>query len=545
MKKIITVFLAAALLLSVFIGCAPASEPDDGSIIPSGPEEPVPEADGGQLAIYLNNQGYGRDWLDALADKFTELFGTEVVIIADPVNSVGTDAIGNETSQYDLVFSGGPLVQYVSKQQLVPINDVMATKPSGEDKTIAEKLNTNGLEYLFRFGENYYMMPWQTMFAGLHYNVNVLNDVFGEGKWEEPVTTDEFVAMLDSLTDIEAQRVASGEKTAATRSYGVVISPELNYWAYVVETWWAQYEGFDDFYNYYYGEYYDGETKKVATDAEGYEKSLDAQGRLEALKVLKEVLNEQTGHVNPVSEGLGYVQHQEQLASGKYQSNTNPSAFLSCGDWYEKETYSEVMTNGQPIRFMRTPVISSITEKLEDSDMDDATLASVIRAIDDGADSYEGVSSGDFDLLREARMMVTCGALGHPVAIPKNAKNVDNAKAFLVFMASDLGQSIFAQKNSGFTQPYGYDVSSDSSIVVSEYTKSINAAYKNGFLPVTIDYRSPLVTFGGLDNYGGQGYLDAAFWKGKDPAAFHNGAVSYEKSRYESVKQYIAATVRT
>ena len=129
---------------------------------------------------------------------------------------------------------------------------------------------------------------------------------------------------------------------------------------YAVETWWGQYEGYDDFYNYYYGEYYDGNTKKVATDQAGYRKSLDVTGRLRALEVLTEILDEKNGHVNPVSEGLGYVEHQEQLASGKYQSNKNPSAFLVCGDWYEKETFAAVQQNGEPVRFMRMPVISSI-----------------------------------------------------------------------------------------------------------------------------------------------------------------------------------------
>ena len=37
------------------------------------------------------------------------------------------------------------------------------------------------------------------------------------------------------------------------------------------------------------------------------------------------------------------------------------------------------------IKYMKMPVISSIVEKLEDSDMTDETLASIIREIDNDA----------------------------------------------------------------------------------------------------------------------------------------------------------------
>ena len=74
--------------------------------------------------------------------------------------------------------------------------------------------------------------------------------------------------------------------------------------------------------------------------------------------------------------------------------------------------------------------------------MSDETLAEVIRAVDAGKTEYAGVSANDFARIKEARQMISCGTMNHSVAIPKNAKNIDNAKAFLVFMVSDLGQSI-------------------------------------------------------------------------------------------------------
>ena len=113
-------------------------------------------------------------------------------------------------------------------------------------------------------------------------------------------------------------------------------------------------------------------------------------------------------------------------------------------------------------------------------------------------------------------------------------------------MASDLGQSIFAQQNGGRTQPYGYDATNDSSITISKYTQSILDAYGKEFLPVTMDYRSPLVAFGGLTNYGNQAALDITFWKNNStPKAYHDYAVDYEAKRYDQIKMYISSSVRS
>lgn len=535
MKKILALILCLLLAVSC-LACTGGKDPNI-------PPKPVDPPSGGKLNVFIHNQGYGRDWVDQLASKFGELTGVEVNVIANEENATGTLAIENEKSTFDLVFSGEPITHFVSAGKLQEISDVFITVPEGESKSVKQKLDEFGVGELFDFNGKNYIMPWHTMHSGINYNIKVLNSVFGENKWEEPVTTDEFIEMLNRLNEIETAKVEADPSYADTRAYGIVISPELNYWSYPVENWWAQYEGNDDFYNYFYAEYYDaGGVKNVAKDKASFAKALNATGRLEALKVLAEVLD--TDNVNPVSEGLGYINHQKQFASGVFQSNKNPSAFLSCGDWLEKETYAEVKAAGEPIRLMKTPVISSIVQKLDDKQMSDETLAAVIRAIDAGAKEYKGVSADDFNRIAEARSMNKCGVVEHSVALPKNARNVDNAKAFLVFMASELGQSIFAKANGGMTQPYGYNVASDTSIVISEYVKSIIKAYGGGFTLVGADRKAPLVFAGTLDMFGGQGALDKQFWKGANPELYHNNAVKYESERYESIKMYIAPTVR-
>lgn len=541
MRKILTTALCLVMAVSCF-ACSGGRGGGNGGGNGGG-TDPVTPPGGGTLNIFIHNQGYGRDWVDQLAAKYEELTGAEVNVIASEINATGTNEIDNEKSTYDLVFSGEPITQYVSAGKLLDITDVFNTAAEGETKTVGQKLDDFGVGDLFDFNGKNYLMPWHTMYSGINYNKTVLDSVFGAGQWQEPVTTDEFIAMLAELDAIESAKVSANKSYASTRAYGIIISPELNYWTYPVETWWAQYEGYDSFYNYFYAEYYDESgVRQVAKNATQYEKALNVTGRLRSLQVLSDVLTK--ANVNPVSETLGYIAHQRQFASGRYQTNTNPSAFISCGDWLEKETYAEIKAAGEPARLLKTPVISSIVEKLEDTSMTDATLAAVIRAIDAGATSYDGVSANDFARIAEARSMDKCGVVEHSVAIPKNARNVANAKAFLVFMASELGQSIFAKANDGMTQPYGYDVTADTSIVMSEYVKSINAAYGSGFTPVVCDRKAPLVFAGTLDMYGGQGALDKQFWQGANPTTYHNNAVKYEKDRYENVKLYIAPSAR-
>ena len=82
--------------------------------------------------------------------------------------------------------------------------------------------------------------------------------------------------------------------------------------------------------------------------------------------------------------------------------------FMACGDWFDmemKELIADIVNNGGKaynVQMMKTPVISAIIDRLT-TVKDDATLSKVVKAVDAGADSFEGVSEDDFKIIKEAR----------------------------------------------------------------------------------------------------------------------------------------------
>ena len=106
---------------------------------------------------------------------------------------------------------------------------------------------------------------------------------------------------------------------------------------------------------------------------------------------------------------------------------------------------------------MKTPVVSSIIEKLKDI-KDDATLAAVVRAIDGGATEYTGVCKEDFAKVKEAREILYSVGNYHTAAIPSYAKNMELAKDFLKYLATDTANAIYTEKTGGSGMFYKYDV---------------------------------------------------------------------------------------
>jgi hypothetical protein len=106
---------------------------------------------------------------------------------------------------------------------------------------------------------------------------------------------------------------------------------------------------------------------------------------------------------------------------------------------------------------MKTPVISSIIEKLT-TVKDDATLSKVVKAVDGGAESFEGVSEQDFAIIKEARNILYSVGNYHTAVIPEYAKQVELAKDFLRFMATDKANEIYTVKTGGSGLFFEYDL---------------------------------------------------------------------------------------
>lgn len=138
--------------------------------------------------------------------------------------------------------------------------------------------------------------------------------------------------------------------------------------------------------------------------------------------------------------------------------------FHANGDWFDNEMNSireEIKTKqgiDYDIRMLRTPVVSSIVETLENKEMTDETLSAVITAVDEGKTSYEGVSTTDFNRIREARTIVYSVGSAHVSAIPAYAAGKDIAMDFLRFMTTDIANESYIRSTGGASLPVKYNI---------------------------------------------------------------------------------------
>jgi hypothetical protein len=156
------------------------------------------------------------------------------------------------------------------------------------------------------------------------------------------------------------------------------------------------------------------------------------------------------------------------------------------GDWFELEMdafindpeNADFINPANEFYFLKTPVISSIVEKMDlythgaqvYSSLTNAAkadyntkLSAIVKAVDAGETSLAGVSEHDFALVKQAR---TCKSTlgGHVAFVPENADAKDLAKDFLLFMASDKGIETFMKATQGVSTAFKYNMDQNSDL---------------------------------------------------------------------------------
>ena len=165
---------------------------------------------------------------------------------------------------------------------------------------------------------------------------------------------------------------------------------------------------------------------------------------------------------------------------------------------------------------MRSPVISKLAEKLTTVQTEEK-LSAIVKAVDEGKTSYEGVSEEDFAAVRDARLMGYTATPNYPIGIPSYRPEAKKklAKDFLTYLYSDRAQKIYANELQGLTMPAGFDVLADSSVRVSEFVKTRLQNFGNDMIPVFPVNSSPVAYRGGLGDLPGISGPDKALYDGK------------------------------
>lgn len=487
MKKILGIVLCLVMTLAAVVGlvaCDPDQQGGGGS---------------GSISVHYSAGGFGKEWMTKISSDYKALTGVTVKWVPSYTTGEIQSLVLNGQNQNDIVMPLLNMYQAQDAGRLEDLTDVYESTPQGETKAIKDKMNQSLYEYIVAKDGKRYQMFGSNSVSAFCYNIDTLNEAFGENNWQLPRTTNELLALANQL------------KTKGY--YAFSTSTSINYyWDYVGNVWWAQYDGLESYRNYFQGKYYDAAANewKLGTGIN------DTDGRKFALETLSTFIKKSNGYIHQLSDRMGFEEAQAAFLSNGYVDDDTKVAFMVNGDWLENEMASWLLQNPQNIGMMRSPVISKLAEKLTTVQTEEK-LSAIVKAVDEGKTSYEGVSEEDFAAVRDARLMGYTATPNYPIGIPSYRPEAKKklAKDFLTYLYSDRAQKIYANELQGLTMPAGFDVLSDSSVRVSDFVKTRLQNFGNDMIPVFPVNSSPVAYRGGLGDLPGISGPDKALYDGR------------------------------
>lgn len=479
------------------------------------------------LEVYVWRAGYGSQYMwdllkdfseqDWVKEKYPDL---EYDVIDNTQQTFAADRIGaGPSNTIDLFMSAGTNGLWESGNLLDLTEMVYNQKVPGENVYYKDKMSGSLLGSYsapkLTGSAQYFVAPATSSMGGIIYNATL----FEELGLEVPNTTDEMFALCKKVYDMDGKNPNYSKKYTFTSS-------KVSYIGYMFNVWWAQYEGVTQYDNYYKGIYYDKVNDRTfANDV----RAVSQKGRLEALKIFEKIFRDENGgYFNKSSVENDYIQGQTMLF-------LRDGLMIGCGDWfstemreiaaeYAKEGYTDTMG------MMNGPVISSIVDHCPTITAAnankiglataDALLSAVIDAVDAGDTAPSGnlvtagVSQDDFDTVRDARGVIYSIAGNEVLSIPSYSNAKELACDFLLYMASDRGNYIFAKSNYGVQRPFNYKLNEKAPELDAELTEKYGNTYRiqkdrariwdaqnTYILPWYENY--PMMVYGGLKPHNG------------------------------------------
>ena len=455
------------------------------------------------LEVYIEDHGYRTEGVKAIINAFSEQDwvkekypNLEVKFTTNNFTDYAINKISNpKNNEFDLLFTNASLFSAFDKNAkgeylLVDLKeDVYDQDVIGEPGVkFSEKMHQSFLKDLAYTSRTetvpkYYEVPWVTGLRGIIYNEEILAQ-FGYVNGKTPNTTDE---LLQLCKDIKQNPGKSGNG----KGYAHI---NCSGYSDSIDTWWAQYDGYEAYENFWQGKYKDNRGTTYSN------KIFNLEGRLKALEVIDEMFKYDNGYYDVESHDAGeFMTRQTRILKGEY-------ALAFCADWFDTEmrsTYELLESEGitpATIKIMKWPVVSAIVDKLETVKTDEL-LSKVIAAIDEGKTSYDGVSEDDFNRLVEARGIYHTTGIGHVAVIPTCANSKDVAIDALKFMATDLCQEVYMRATYGQNLPFRYNLDTNSELfkgLSSLQQSRLTYFYSSNIKVLPNKKRYPLVRFGNL-----------------------------------------------
>ncbi len=400
--KLVSLILASALVVGCLAGCG--TKEGNGS-------------EGGKSAkdieISYWHSGLDIEWLDAIVKGFNEKYPEyNAYYNATASDAAAAAAFGMEdTDTVDLYFVN----KKYDTTYLEPLNEVLDTTVEGESKSIKEKFSQAYLAAEEKDGK-YYTLTYGGGLIGFVYSKSLFEQV---GITQLPRTTDELALVCGTLSDNGIKPLCHYKTSGQYRM--------LN------EVWFAQYEGIENYYDFYNNPSKDRMTKN--------------DGRYEVLKVHEKINTSE--NVLQGSNSDSHISMQTKFLEGK-------CAMMATGSWLSSE-----MSNSDKIdnfAMMKMPVISSITDKLS-TVKSEPELRKLITAIDNVTDGTESedtykdgknykvegksVSAADWEYVKAARNSLSSSYASQSCYIPNYSNAKEGAKEFLKYLYSDEGYKLY------------------------------------------------------------------------------------------------------
>ena len=431
--KAIGMALCAFTACFAFFGCAP-----------SGPQE-------GVLQVIVQNAGYGYKWLTDVAQDYEALTGIKVDITNQNAYGKTSEKAMNYVNNYtDLYFDitnpgylfsnqykGASVTDGSSDRFFVDLSDVFDSPAEGygEGVTIEDIVSDYSLRDVTYTDGKQYAFSWARAIDGMIYN----KQYFDDNNLKLPRTTQELFKLCDDIKDLKLTN--HNQKTV----YPIIWTKD--YWEQCTMMWTFQYEGLDVYRNYL-----EGKDASGKYSAEIYR----MQGKYYAYYTIEELISTSKGYADIACAGRSFTQNQVKFLEGE-------AFMMPNGDWLEREMKANFEDDALDIAFMKVPVVSQLTEKL-DTIKSDSALSEVIAYIDGDITEEEltgDYSPEDIERVREARSITYTQQATHIGYIPFYAPHIEEAKDFIVYLHGKDVQMKIAESSFGNMFPIDYDFSGE------------------------------------------------------------------------------------
>lgn len=446
----------------------------------------------GVLRIDAFEGGGGGTYAQALADAYRK-YNPEVTIEVNCnplVPEEAPTALEAKSSAVDIYMLNGLNIGSLcenAKGALEPINDVYESKPKTDKveggKTIEELISDPILPSMMYGGDqeeyvgNYYALPIGSNPHSLVINKTCMDDLFGEGNWEVPRTSDELIELCEDIKALNAKVEIAGEEQDV---YAFIYAGNaLEYWRYMWYPWVAQYDGVEAY----------NEARDSKIDGEYNKDARFTDGKLEAMKALETIVKRANGYCHPDSMSNNHTTVQKYFMQGR-------AAMMCCGDWMENETDTEYSPD---LMMVKAPILSAYGTKLG---LTDEQLSAAVKAVDEGGSAPSGVSEAAFESVKEARKIVFTLANTQIAVIPVTSVNKDIAKDFMRFLYSKEGFDIYAKETGGSRLPVeDYQLDKDLVASMSMFGLSIKEIAESDIEYIYTGSNDPIVYRAGLSEF--------------------------------------------